>query len=190
MTSSAVFLSTSNEVMEAHRGNVARGRKAIREWTRFHEETGMEPAVVFHPEGALVPGVYPPQGDTTHQPPKGWFWDPARGLYAPTPSKHEAGDPGAKALQRLSTMEWTVTPLPGLTGPAALGNVACLDGEDPVARTEIITTARDGESAAIEIDGKVWLTLAPDIADQATEPYWERSRRYLMEEALASLSLA
>lgn len=190
MTPSAIFLSTSPEVLEVHRGNVARGRTAIREWTRFHEETGMEPAVVFHPGGAILPGVYPPQRDTAHQPPKGWFWDPARGLYAPAPNRHEPGDPGTKALDRLSTMEWTVDSLPGLTGPAAMGNVACLDGEDPVARTEIITTTRDGESAAIEIDGQVWLTLALDMADQATEDHWERSRRYLMEEALASLSLA
>lgn len=183
----AVFRSTSPEVVETHRANVARGRVATAKWRRFMDETGLEPAIVFHPQGAIVSGVYPStqRGIHAHTPPPGWFWDPARGLLAPAPG--HSGEPhiaGRAALEQLADMEWVIDALPGIDRRYSTGGITCLDYEDEVARIEAVAVARRGDSASMEIDGEVWLILSQGTMPAVDGSHWERSRRYLLEEAL------
>lgn len=188
MPAPAVFRSTSPEVLETHRGNVIRGRSATTKWKRFMEETGMEPVITFHPQGAIVSGVYPAPGTDVTAPPPGWFWDPARGLLAPASQKNEGTDrsPGRSVMQQLADMEWTLKALPGIDGVASLHGVTCLDFDNVTARMEAAIVARHGDSAILEINHEVWLMIHQDMAPHVDEEHWERSRRYLLEEAMAS----
>lgn len=185
MHNPAVFRSTSPEVIEAHRENVARGRVATAKWRRFMDETGLKPVIIFHPQGAIVPGVYPSLEVDAHNPPPGWFWDSARGLLAPAPG--HAGEPhaaGRAALEQLADMEWALDPLPGIDRLSSMHSITCLDCEDEVARLEAIAVARRGDSASMEINDEVWLILPQDAASAIDDGQWERSRRYLLEDAL------
>lgn len=180
----AVFRSTSPEVLETHRGNVARGRVATAKWRHFMDETGLEPVIVFHPQGAVVPGVYPALDTDTNHPPRGWFWDPARGLLAPSLASNQDRSAGKAALDRLSGMEWMIEALPGIGPASTMHSITCLDFEDEVARLEALAVARRGDSAVLEIDGTVWLILPQEFATAVDDLHWERSRRYLLEDAL------
>lgn len=146
------------------------------------DETGLEPVVVFHPHGAIVPGVYPPQGTQTETPPSGWFWDTARGMLAPALGKDR--EQGVAVMNRLSDMEWVVQTLPGVDGMATLRGITCLDFADEIARLEAIAVARRGDSAVLEINREVWLVIPQDVADLVDPARWTRSRRYLLEEAV------
>lgn len=182
----AVFRSTSPQVLEAHKGNVARGRVATAKWRHFLDETGLEPVVVFHPQGAIVSGVYPAFQADAHTPPPGWFWDTARGILAPALGRSETRDAGKAVLERLSDMEWEIESLPGIGGIASMHNITCLDVEDEIARLEAITVAKRGDSATLETNGEVWVILPQEAASVVDEEHWERSRRYLLEDALFS----
>lgn len=146
------------------------------------DETGLEPVVVFHPHGAVVPGVYPPQGASLRTPPPGWFWDSARGMLAPALGKDR--EQGTAVMNRLSDMEWVMKPLPGVDGLAALRGITCLDFADEIARLEAVAVARRGDSAALEIHREVWLVIPQDVAELVDQKHWTRSRRYLLEEAV------
>lgn len=180
----AVFRSTSPEVLEVHRGNVDRGRVATTKWRRFMDETGLEPVIVFHPQGAVVPGVYPAPGSDPDNPPPGWFWDTARGLLAPSLASNQDRRAGKAALDRLSDMEWATQNLPGLGSICSTHSITCLDFEDEIARLEALAVARRGDSAVLEIDGTVWLILPQSLVGAVDPVHWERSRRYLLEDAL------
>lgn len=180
----AVFRSTSPEVLETHRGNVNRGRAASARWRRFTEETGMEPAVIFHPHGAVVPGAHPPHGVEPPTTPPGWFWDSAQSLLIPSLGKQSDQSASMAAKNRLSAMEWVVETLPGVTESASLHSVTCLDIADSTARLEVAATLRGGRNAALEVSGAVWLIFPHEKADLVDEGHWERSRRYLLEGAV------
>lgn len=180
----AVFRSTSPEVLEAHRRNVDRGRIATAKWRHFMDETGLEPVVVFHPQGALVPGVYPgPEFSETH-PPHGWFWDAARGLLAPALGSAHNRTAGRAIQERLADMEWVIEPLPGLGSACSMHGITCLDHEDEIARLEAVAVVRRGDSAVLEINGEVWLILPQDVVSAVSDSHWERTRRYLLEGVL------
>ena len=147
-------------------------------------ETGLEPAIVFHPQGAVVPGVYARSEHDATNPPAGWFWDAARGLLAPALGRGYDRNAGHAAQAQLDRMEWMIDPLPGITPNAATHSTTCLDTEDDVARLEAVAVARRGDSAAMEINGAVWVLLPQAVSDAVSNLAWERTRRYLLEDAL------
>lgn len=179
----AVFRSTHPAVIETHRANVTRGREAATKWRRFSEDTALEPAIVYHPQGAIVTGAYPAHGTDPTTPPPGWYWDEARGLLAPSLATDE--DRQRNILGRLAEMEWVVDTLPGLHHTAALHDITCLDSADDSARLEALTAVRTGGHAVLEIDGAVWLILPHELAEDVDPQQWERARRYALEDALA-----
>lgn len=148
------------------------------------DETGLEPVIVFHPQGAIVPGVYPAIEFDTTNPPNGWFWDTARALLAPALGRDHDRTAGRAAQAQLADMEWVIDPLPGIASIAAMHSITCLDFEDQIARLEAIAVARRGDSAALEINGEVWMILPQTVASAVNDSHWERTRRYLLEEAL------
>ena len=186
----AVFRSTSPEVLEVHRENVARGRVATAKWRHFMDQTGMEPVIVFHPQGAVVPGGYPALGFDATSPPEGWFWDSARGILAPALGRNHDRGAGRAAQARLADMEWVIDPLPGIAPAATMHGITCLDFEDEIARLEAVAVARRGDSAALEVDGAVWMILPQSAAPAVSDASWERTRRYLLEDTLFAESPA
>lgn len=149
------------------------------------DETGLEPVIVSHPQGALVPGAYPSQEADITAPPSGWLWDAARGMLIPALASSRGDCDAARiAMKRLSGMEWVLDPLPGIEGQASLHNITCLDFEDSVARLEAVAVARRGTSAVLEINDEAWLILPQEVANLMDSTHWERSRRYLLEEAV------
>lgn len=178
----AVFRSTSPEVLETHRKNVTRGRTATRKWRQFSEYTTLEPAIVYHPQGAIVTGAYPVHGTDHNTPPRGWFWDDARCLLAPALASDDKH--GQAMLALLTEMEWVIDPLPGIDAAAALQGITCLDVDPDSARLEALAVLRGGGCAALESDGAVWLLLPHELSEAASPVHWERARRYVLEDAL------
>lgn len=183
----AVFRSTAPEVLEVHRENVAQGRNAAEQWRRFTEDTGLEPVIVYHPQGALVPGVHPSSPADTTTPPAGWFWDEARGLLAPALGSQKDTARGQRHLELLQALEWEVKPLPGVADVVTAQGITCLDMDDEGARLEAFTVAHRGERAALEAGGFVWLVVPHEQSDAVDSRLWERSRRFALEDALLEL---
>ena len=183
MPTPAVFRSTSPEVLETHRENIARGRIATAKWRRFTDETGLEPVIVFHPQGATVSGAHPAPGLDATNPPDGWFWDNARRLLAPALGGDHDRTTGQAVQEQLASMEWIIDPLPGIT-PIATYGITCLDIDNENARLEALAVTRRGGRAALEVDNAVWITLPQSAVPAVDDNLWTRTRRYLLEDAL------
>lgn len=173
MPNPVVFRSTSDRVLATHHRNIARAATAERKRRTFTEQTGLEPVIVVHPEGAVATGVRPLHSADPAPPPAGWYLDGERGMLAPS-----LGPDGQAALAALAELDWTAEPLPGLDGGLVRPHLPLDHPHSTIAEIAPLPVG-----TAVEVDGAVWVALPRLAASDVDTSLWAPTRRYLLERA-------
>lgn len=169
-----IHTSRAPHVLATHRHNLDTRAAIQRRWGDTFAPTGHTPAIIWHPTGALVTGIHP-AGPV----PRGWVMDHSRGILIP-----DVTTPAGRAISvQLADLEWVRLPLPGLHLP---------DGTHPPLphlEPDGLDLADPSTCGVLEVAGALWCLTPQGYADMADPRIWQRSRRYLLEEALGAVAV-
>lgn len=175
----AIHISYSPDVLTTHRRNLTTHAAAATAWATAQQTTGHPLAITYHPAGAVVTGIHPTSPHEESAPPPGWTTDTIRRILVPDLTTTT----GRTLFDTLSALEWVSEPLPGIHLPD--GANAPLTHLDPL---ELYCGPGDlPVFGVLEAAGAIWCLSPQEHAATFDPQQWERSRRYLLNNALTDL---